>query len=139
MNSFYLTLPSNDGSKKYFPSNTHHSWKNQLKSRIDSHGTWKVGLASITLPYALSLKNRWEPFLRGLSDNQVLLTTSRLVVNSQRTFKKVTFFITYGEVKKHTLLTPFDILEAHFQEEHIKFVYSLDDTWRSHLPNDKSL
>ena len=41
--------------------------------------------------------------------------------------------------KSKHYLTPFDILEALFQEEHIKFVYSLDDTWRSHLPNNKSL
>ena len=104
MDSFYLTLPSNDGSVKYFPGNTHNSWKNQLKSRIDLQGKWEVGLASITLPYALSPKNRWEPFLKGLSDDEVLLTTSRLLINSQKTFKTVTFSITYGEVKKHTLL-----------------------------------
>ncbi|PFX13982.1 hypothetical protein AWC38_SpisGene21900 [Stylophora pistillata] len=124
MSDFYLTLPSNDGSVKYFPGNTNKSWKNQLNSRIDLQGEWVVGLSSISLPYSLALKNRWEPYLKGLSDDDVLLTTSHLLINSQKTFKTVTFSITYGDIIGHTLHTPYDLLGAVFQEERLIFIQS---------------
>ena len=44
--NFYITLPSNDGSKKYFPNNPNNSWKNKLAKRIDLEGEYRVGLSS---------------------------------------------------------------------------------------------
>ncbi|CAH3124008.1 unnamed protein product [Pocillopora meandrina] len=38
INHFYVTLPSNDGSIKYYPQNTNHSWKNRLSHRINLEG-----------------------------------------------------------------------------------------------------
>lgn len=46
---FYLTLLSNDESKKYFPDYSHNSWKNRLPTHIDLKGSWEVGLSSISL------------------------------------------------------------------------------------------
>ena len=65
MDSFYLTLPSNDGSIKYFPGNTNNSWKNRLNKRLDLEGDWGVGMSSISLPRESLLL----PYLKGLKDS----------------------------------------------------------------------
>ena len=91
MDSFYLTLSSNDGSIRYFPGNTNSYWKNQLNSRIDLQGDWVVGLSSMSLPHETTHKNRWEPFLKGLKDDEVLLTTIRLQISPQNAFKTSRF------------------------------------------------
>ena len=74
--TFYLTLPSNDGSLKYFPDNKNNSWKNRLDKRIDLEGEWEVGLSSISLPH----DSKMSSYLKGLKDDDVLLTTGRIKV-----------------------------------------------------------
>ena len=57
--NFYLTLPSNDGSKNYFLNNTNNSWKNKLASHIDLKGEWEVRAAS-RYHTILSLAITWK-------------------------------------------------------------------------------
>lgn len=73
---FYLTLPSNDESKKYFLDNTHNSWKTRLPTRIDLNGSWEAGLSSISLPHEALLAN----YLKGLTDDTLLLFSSRIKI-----------------------------------------------------------
>ena len=86
-NTFYLTLPSNDGSLKYFPDNKNNSWKNRLDKRIDLEGEWEVGLSSISLPH----DSKVSSYLKGLKDDDVLLTTGRIKVATGDIQHKVTY------------------------------------------------
>lgn len=47
---FYLTLPSNDVSKKYYPENSTRWWKIRLDHAIRLEGRWQVGLSSLSIP-----------------------------------------------------------------------------------------
>ena len=85
--TFYLTLPSNDGSLKYFPDNKNNSWKNRLDKRIDLEGEWEVGLSSISLPH----DSKVSSYLKGLKDDDVLLTTGRIKVATGDIQHKVTY------------------------------------------------
>ena len=86
-NTFYLTLPSNDGSLKYFPDNKNNSWKNRLDKRIDLEGEWEVELSSISLPH----DSKMSSYLKGLKDDDVLLTTGRIKVATGDIQHKVTY------------------------------------------------
>ena len=101
-------------STPILPEVSRISWKNQL---------------TVSLPHETVHKNLWGQYLKGLKDGDVLLTTSRLQVNTQNAFNKVTFSITYGDIKGYTLDTPYDLLEAIFQEEYLKFILSMGAVW----------
>ena len=78
MNHFYVTLPSNDGSIKYYRQNKNHSQTNRLLHRINLEGDWEVGLASISLPCESLLQD----YLQTLTADDVLLQTVRKVYNT---------------------------------------------------------
>ena len=105
MNHFYVTLPSNDCSIKYYPQNTNHSWKNRLSHRIDLEGDWEVGLASISLPCQSLLQD----YLQTLKADDVLLRTVRKVYNTLS--RKITI-VRYKDVRVKRLVTVHDLLEA---------------------------
>ena len=86
-NFFQLTLPRNDGSLKCFPDNKKNSWKNRLDKRIDLEGEWEVGLSSISLPH----DSKMSSYLKGLKDDDVLLTTGRIKVATGDIQHKVTY------------------------------------------------
>ena len=50
-NTFYLMLPSNDGSLKYFSDNKKKFFEKSIDKRIDLEGEWEVELSSISLPH----------------------------------------------------------------------------------------
>ena len=104
INHFYVTLPSNDGSIKYYPQNTNHSWKNRLSHHIDLEGDWEVGLASISLPC-----ESLQDYLQTLKADDVLLRTVRKVYNTLS--RKITI-VRYKDVRDKRLVTVHDLLEA---------------------------
>lgn len=82
---FYLTLPSNDGSKKYFPGNKTNSWKNHLDRRIRLEGTWRVGLWSLSVPTVKKIvpapKTDFETYLDTLKDSDLIFTAGRVTLS----------------------------------------------------------
>ena len=127
--TFYLTLPSNDGSLKYFPDNKNNSWKNRLDKRIDLEGEWEVGLSSISLPH----DSKVSSYLKGLKDDDVLLTTGRIKVATGDIQHKVTYNVTYGDIKQHRIETVHDLLKSLFDEEPFKCIMNMGSAFRSHF------
>ena len=132
MNHFYVTLPSNDGSIKYYPQNTNHSWKNHLSHHIDLEGDWEVELARISLPCQSLLQD----YLQTLKADDVLLRTVRKVYNtlSQSYDTKITI-VRYKDVQDKRLVTVHDLIEALFDVEHDYFVIAFDNTFYINLTN----
>ena len=132
INHFYVTLPSNDGSIKYYPQNTNHSWKNRLSHRIDLEGIWEVGLASISLPCESLLQD----YLQTLKADDVLLRTVRKVYNTlSRSYDTKITIVRYKDVRDKRLVTVHDLLEALFDVERDYFVIALDNTFYINLTN----
>ena len=52
MNHFYITLPSNS-SRDYYPNNTVACYTTKLADKVELDGAWEVGLAQITVPFAV--------------------------------------------------------------------------------------
>ena len=130
MNHFYVTLPSNDGSIKYYPQNTNHSWKNRLSHRIDLEGHWEVGLASISLPCQSLLQD----YLHTLKADEVLLRTVRKVYNTlSLSYDTKITIVRYKDVQDKRLVTVHDLIEALFDVEHDYFVIALDNTFYINL------
>ena len=128
-NTFYLTLPSNDGSLKYFPDNKNNSWKNRLDKRIDLEGEWEVGLSSISLPH----DSKMYSYLKGLKDDDVLLTTGRLKVATGDIQHKVTYNVTYGDIKQHCIETVHYLLKSLFDEERLTRIMNRGSAYGSHF------
>ena len=130
MNHFYVTLPSNDGSIKYYRQNTNHSWKNRLLHRINLGGDWEVGLASLPCESLL------QDYLQTLTADDVLLRTVRKVYNtlSWSYDTKITT-VCYKDVQGKRLVTVHDLLEALFDMERDYFVIALDNTFYINLTN----
>ena len=133
-NTFYLTLPSNDGSLKYFPDNKNNSWKNRLDKRIDLEGEWEVGLSSISLPH----DSKVSSYLKGLKDDDVLLTTGRIKVATGDIQHKVTYNVTYGDIKQHRMETVHNLLKSLFDEERLKCIMNMGSAFWSHFPSGHS-
>lgn len=133
-NTFYLTLPSNDGSLKYFPDNKNNSWKNRLDKRIDLEGEWEVGLSSISLPH----DSKVSSYLKGLKDDDVLLTTGRVKVATGDIQHKVTYNVTYGDIKQHRIETVHDLLKSLFDEERLKCIMNMGSALGSHFSSGHS-
>ena len=93
MSNFYLTLPSNNGSVKYFPGNANNSWKNRLDKRLDLDGQWDVGMSNISLPHDSPLLSH----LKGLKDSSFLMKSYR-EVQDKKGDKDMTD-VTYGDIK----------------------------------------
>ena len=126
MNHFYVTLPSNDGSIKYYRQNTNHSWKNRLLHRINLEGDWEVGLASISLPCESLLQD----YLQTLTADDVLLRTVRKVYNTLGwSYDTKITTVCYKDVQDKRLVTVHDLLEALFDMERDYFVIALDNTF----------
>ena len=132
--TFYLTLPSNDGSLKYFPDNKNNSWKNRLDKRIDLEGEWEVGLSSISLPH----DSKVSSYLKGLKDDDVLLTTGRIKVATGDIQHKVTYNVTYGDIKQHRIETVHDLLKSLFDEERLKCIMNMGSAFGSHFSSGHS-
>ena len=132
MNHFYVTLPSNDGSIKYYRQNTNHSRKNRLLHCINLEGDWEVGLASISLPCESLLQD----YLQTLTADDVLLRTVHKVYNtlSWSYDTKITT-VCYKDVQDKRLVTVHDLLEAFFDMECDYFVIALDNTFYISLTN----
>ena len=130
MNHFYVTLPSNDGSIKYYRQNTNHSWKNRLLHRINLGGDWEVGLASLPCESLL------QDYLQTLTADDVLLRTVRKVYNtlSWSYDTKITT-VCYKDVQDKRLVTVHDLIEALFDMERDYFVIALDNTFYINLTN----
>jgi len=60
MSRFYVTLPSNS-SAEYYPDNTVSRYTTKLADKIELEGDWEVGLAEISVPFAV------ENIIRGQS------------------------------------------------------------------------
>ena len=132
INHFYATLPSNDGSIKYYPQNTNHSWKNRLSHRIDLEGDWEVGLASISLPCQSLLQD----YLQTLKADDVLLRTVCKVYNTlSRSYDTKITIVRNKDVQDKRLVTVHDLIEALFDVEHDYFVIALDKTFYINLTN----
>ena len=122
MSNFYLTLPSNDGSVKYFPGNTNNSWKNLLNRRLDLKGAWEVGMSSISLPSESLL----IPYLKGLNDGSILLRTFRMVYRSRENLdQSILTLVEYSDLKHRRLETVYELLQALFEAEWLKFLDQL--------------
>ena len=129
---FYLTLPSNDESKKYFPDNNHNSWKTRLPTRVDLNGSWEVGLSSISLPHESLLAN----YLKGLTDDTLLLVSSRMKIRlSDDHVAAEQYTVTYGEIKDREIVTVHDLLKTLFDVECEKCITDLGDVWATTLAN----
>ena len=132
INHFYVTLPSNDGSIKYYPQNTNHSWKNRLSHHIDLEGDREVGLASISLPCESLLQD----YLQTLKADDILLWTVRKVYNTLSRFYNIKITIVrYKDIRDKRLVTVHDLLEALFDVERDYFVIALDNTFYINLTN----
>ena len=132
------TPPSNDESKKYFPNNTHNSWKNRLPHHIELNGSWEVGLSSISLPHESS-ESLLENYLKGLSDTARLLVTSRRKVALSDDSKTATQYnVTYGDIKHRRIDTVHDLLKDLFDVEREKCIIDLGDAWATTLANGES-
>ena len=122
MSDFYLTLPSNDGSVKYFPGNSNNSWKNRLNKRLDLEGEWEVGMSSISLPSESIL----TPYLKGLSDGSGMLKTHRVLYrkrgSSSGALTEVYTTVNYSDVKHRHMETVYDLLQVLFETEYLKFL-----------------
>ena len=120
MSDFYLTLPSNDGSVKYFPGNTNKSWKNRLNKRMDLEGEWEVGMSCISLPSESIL----TPFLKGLSDGSIMMKTYREVYMDSG-HKDIEVMVSYGDIKDTRMTTVYDLLKILFEREYELFLNKL--------------
>lgn len=132
--NFYIKLPCNDGSKKYFPNNTNNSWKNKLAKRIDLE--WEVGLSGISLPHDSIMDHH----LKGLTPDSLLLITARkqLVISNQSTTNQI-YKVTYGEIKRRRIDTAHDLLKAMFDVERNKCVFDLGNAWATGFANGESV
>ncbi|PFX25071.1 hypothetical protein AWC38_SpisGene10313 [Stylophora pistillata] len=136
MESFYLTLPSNDDSIKYFPENTPNSWKNRLSSLIALDKDWEVGMSSISLPH----ESRLKKYLHNIPEKTRLLTTKRrvyVVVTQQ--LDVTTNYVHYSDINDKPLDTPHDLLKALFEVEREKFILDLEESgvWANEMPTGK--
>jgi hypothetical protein len=61
---FYVTLPSNVSSNKYFPDNTVANYVTKLPQRLSLEGKWGVGL--VEMSYTLSWYNIDKPLEIGI-------------------------------------------------------------------------
>ena len=132
-NTFYLTLPGSHGNLKYIPDNKNSAWKNRLDKRIDLEGEWEVGLSSISLPH----DSKMSSYLKGLKDD-VLLTTGRIKVATGDIQHKVTYNVTYGDIKQHRIETVHDLLKSLFDEERLKCIMNMGSAFWSHFPSGHS-
>ena len=132
-NTFYLTLPGSHGNLKYIPDNKNSAWKNRLDKRIDLQGEWEVGLSSISLPH----DSKMSSYLKGLKDD-VLLTTGRIKVATGDIQHKVTYNVTYGDIKQHRIETVHDLLKSLFDEERLKCIMNMGSAFWSHFPSGHS-
>lgn len=129
---FYLNLPSNDESKKYFSDNTHNSWKTHVPKRIDLNGSWEVGLSSISLPHESLVAN----YLKGLTDDTLLLVSRRIKIRlSDNWVAPEQYTVAYGEIKDREIVTVYDLLKALFDVEREKCIIDLGDSWATALAN----
>lgn len=83
LEEFYLTLPSNDASKKYYLKDSNHSRKNQLDRTIRLEGTWQVGLSCLSVPTRKiggESDSKLKKYLDAPQDTNVLLSTSRITL-----------------------------------------------------------
>ena len=129
---FYLTLPSNNESKKYFPDITHDSWKTRLPTRNDLNGSWEVGLSCISLPQESLLAN----YLEGLTDDTLVLVSSRIKIRlSDDHVAAEQYTVTDGEIKDREIITVHDLLKALFDVEREKCIIDLGDAWATTLVN----
>ena len=121
---FYLTLPSNGViQQREFPKNTNNSWKIRLSQPLRLEGKWKVGLCSISYPS----DSRLNQYLKSLTDNTLLLQTTRLITkgSDNKTKYQVNQTITYSVIKGREILSVKDLLEALFEEEWLQFMIQL--------------
>ncbi|PFX20702.1 hypothetical protein AWC38_SpisGene14840 [Stylophora pistillata] len=126
MSNFYFTLPSNNGSIKYFPGNTSNSWKNRLYQHLDLEGDWEVGMSSISLPHESIL----IPYLKRLSNGSAMLKTWRVVYRkrgSSGALTEVSARVNYGDVKHRRMETAYTLLQALFEAEYVKFLDQLQN------------
>lgn len=121
MSDFSLTLPSNDGSAKYFTGNSNHSWKNQLNKRLDLEGEWNVDMSSISLPPESIL----TPFLKGLSDKSVIMKSYRHVNEGDTGHEDIEMTVSYGDIKDTRMTTLYDFLKILFEREYELFLDKL--------------
>ena len=112
--NFYITLPINDGSKKYFPNDTKNYWKNKLAKRIDLEGEREVGLSGILLLHDSSM----DHYLKGLTPDSLLLITARkqVVISNQSMANKI-YKVTYREIKQRRIDKAHNLLKAMFDVE----------------------
>ena len=76
-------------------------------------------------------------YLKGLKDD-VLLTTGRIKVATGDIQHKVTYNVTYGDIKQHRIETVHDLLKSLFDEERLKCIMNMGSAFWSHFPSGHS-
>ena len=88
-----------------------------------------MGLSCISLPHDSKISS----YLKGLKDDDVLLTTGRIKVATGDIQHKVTYNVTYGDIKQHRIETVHDLLKSLFDEEPFKCIMNMGSAFRSHF------
>ncbi|PFX33328.1 Uncharacterized protein F54H12.2 [Stylophora pistillata] len=99
---------------------------NTRNGRLDLEGDWDVGLSSISLPHESLL----IPYLKRLSNGSAMLKTWGVVFRKRGNSGALTELSTtvdYGDVKHRRMETVYDLLQALFEAEYVKFLNQLQN------------
>ena len=88
-----------------------------------------MGLSGISLPH----DSKMYSYLKGLKDDDVLLTTGRLKVATGDIQHKVTYNVTYGDIKQHCIETVHYLLKSLFDEERLTRIMNRGSAYGSHF------